>query len=153
MDAGPHVQTRCGLGRVQSSAQQQKTYKPRRPIQLPPCSPAVFKSLVTATSVESVEADLQRFDIYDRRRQMYTDLRAAARSFDDWRRLVCVGPQAQAFWDCHSASSLALSGPSSHYHSHDLFRLLSRPSLMNFFEDFLSTFELSRPDTGPPGSL
>ena len=77
-----------------------EVYKPRCPMELPPNAAPIFNRLVTAADIEAVETDLQHLGFYDRCQKAVTDWRAASKTFDDWR-LVCVGPQAQAFWICH----------------------------------------------------
>ena len=85
-----------------SKKNHKRQYKPREPRVLPGKAVAAFKDIVQATSVDAVELALQNLKIYDVKEKHFTDWRAAAKTFDDWR-LVCFGPQASAYWQVHSA--------------------------------------------------
>ncbi|OLQ13019.1 hypothetical protein AK812_SmicGene3025 [Symbiodinium microadriaticum] len=96
-----------------SKKEKNRQYKPRDPIGLPDKAVAAFKDLVQATSVDAVELALQDLKIYDVKEKHFTNWRAAAKTFDDWR-LVCFGPQASAYWQVHSAGLPPPAGRNLH---------------------------------------
>ena len=96
-----------------SKKEKNRQYKPRDPIVLPDKAVAAFKDLVQATSVDAVELALQDLKSYDVKEKHFTNWRAAAKTFDDWR-LVCFGPQASAYWQVHSAGLPPPAGRNLH---------------------------------------